>query len=304
MYLTMKYRIGIKFLFTGISLLILTFCTNFTVQASDYQYKVLDPKYNPQAEKLLEGKMPEVKVVDYEQQKPFFDFKIFFAVLALVLFPSGIMYLVVKTFKEISEDVPGRSSQEQIIGNIKIEKREEKEPVEKTLKAEQKQVNVKQESASAKSVSPKIEQNPQKPAAVNNATPVIQQNKSRNIGAVQPAVSKQSPRNKITDNTNFSINKYFSSTVTKKQNPMLLNTSVLGTDKGLCLVEYNQKYSLIGYIGNEIFMLNQFDSINSSEIRSRLSDSNELRDRYIVRLGDYKALVEVSDTKMNLLLEL
>ena len=297
----MKYRIGIKFLFTGISLLILTFCTNFSVQASDYQYKVLDPKYNPQAEKLLEGKMPEVKVVDYEQQKPFFDFKIFFAVLALVLFPSGIMYLVVKTFKEISEDVPGRSSQEQIIGNIKIEKREEKEPVEKTLKAEQKQVNVKQESASAKSVSPKIEQNPQKPAAVNNATPVIQQNKSRNIGAVQPAVSKQSPRNKITDNTNFSINKYFSSTVTKKQNPMLLNTSVLGTDKGLCLVEYNQKYSLIGYIGNEIFMLNQFDSINSSEIRSRLSDSNELRDRYIVRLGDYKALVEVSDTKMNLL---
>lgn len=300
----MKYRIGIKFLFTGISLLILTFCTNFSVQASDYQYKVLDPKYNPQAEKLLEGKMPEVKVVDYEQQKPFFDFKIFFAVLALVLFPSGIMYLVVKTFKEISEDVPGRSSQEQIIGNIKIEKREEKEPVEKTLKAEQKQVNVKQESASAKSVSPKIEQNPQKPAAVNNATPVIQQNKSRNIGAVQPAVSKQSPRNKITDNTNFSINKYFSSTVTKKQNPMLLNTSVLGTDKGLCLVEYNQKYSLIGYIGNEIFMLNQFDSINSSEIRSRLSDSNELRDRYIVRLGDYKALVEVSDKKMNLLLEL
>ena len=300
----MKYRIGIKFLFTGISLLILTFCTNFTVQASDYQYKVLDPKYNPQAEKLLEGKMPEVKVVDYEQQKPFFDFKIFFAVLALVLFPSGIMYLVVKTFKEISEDVPGRSSQEQIIGNIKIEKREEKEPVEKTLKAEQKQVNVKQESASAKSVSPKIEQNQQKTVAVNNATPVIQQNKSRNIGAVQPAVSKQSPRNKITDNTNFSINKYFSSTVTKKQNPMLLNTSVLGTDKGLCLVEYNQKYSLIGYIGNEIFMLNQFDSINSSEIRSRLSDSNELRDRYIVRLGDYKALVEVSDTKMNLLLEL
>ena len=85
---------------------------------------------------------------------------------------------------------------------------------------------------------------------------------------------------------------------------MLLNTSVLGTDKGLCLVEYNQKYSLIGYIGNEIFMLNQFDSINSSEIRSRLSDSNELRDRYIVRLGDYKALVEVSDKKMNLLLEL
>ena len=304
MYLTMKYRIGIKFLFTGISLLILTFCTNFTVQASDYQYKVLDPKYNPQAEKLLEGKMPEVKVVDYEQQKPFFDFKIFFAVLALVLFPSGIMYLVVKTFKEISEDVPGRSSQEQIIGNIKIEKREEKEPVEKTLKAEQKQVNVKQESASAKKLSPKIEQNPQKTVAVNNATPVIQQNKSRNIGAVQPAVSKQSPRNKITDNTNFSINKYFSSTVTKKQNPMLLNTSVLGTDKGLCLVEYNQKYSLIGYIGNEIFMLNQFDSINSSEIRSRLSDSNELRDRYIVRLGDYKALVEVSDTKMNLLLEL
>lgn len=51
-------------------------------------------------------------------------------------------------------------------------------------------------------------------------------------------------------------------------------------------------------------MLNKFDSLKSSEIRSRLSETVDNKDRYIVRLGEYKALVEVSDKKMELLLEL
>ena len=85
---------------------------------------------------------------------------------------------------------------------------------------------------------------------------------------------------------------------------MLLNTAPLTSNKGFCLVEYNQKYSLIGYINNEIFLLNQFSSVYTNEIRSRLSETVGNKDRYIVRLGNYKALVEVSESKMNVLLEL
>ena len=121
---------------------------------------------------------------------------------------------------------------------------------------------------------------------------------------VEAATSVMTPKKKLPRSANSSINKFFSSPVQKAQNPMLLNTSPLASNKGLCLVQYNSKFSLIGYINDDIFMLNQFDNVNSSEIRSRLSESTSSRDRYIVRLGDYKALVEVTDTKMNLLLEL
>ena len=96
---------------------------------------------------------------------------------------------------------------------------------------------------------------------------------------------------------------YATSPVVKK-NPMLLNTLHLTKNKGFCLVEYNKKYSLIGYINNEIFLLNQFDNVSSVEIRSRLSETIDNKDRYIVRLGGYKALIEVSDSDMNLLVNL
>ena len=88
------------------------------------------------------------------------------------------------------------------------------------------------------------------------------------------------------------------------KNPLLITNAKLANNKGLCLVEFKKKYSLIGYINDEIFMLNKFDSLKSSEIRSRLSETVDNKDRYIVRLGEYKALVEVSDKKMELLLEL
>ena len=97
---------------------------------------------------------------------------------------------------------------------------------------------------------------------------------------------------------------YLNATMQKMKNPLLITNAKLANNKGLCLVEFKKKYSLIGYINDEIFMLNKFDSLKSSEIRSRLSETVDNKDRYIVRLGEYKALVEVSDKKMELLLEL
>lgn len=266
----MNYRIGIKFLFTGIALIILSFCTNTGAVASDYQYKILDPKFNPEAEKIIEGTLPPVQEISPYQSKKGFDFGAFFAICALIVFPMFIISLAIKTFKEINEAVPGR--EEQKIGNIKIEPKEIKKTETESKKSEQ-----------------------VKPAAASN--PVKRT-------YIKPVPQTVSSNRRIPQTANTSINKYFSSPVQKKSNPMLLNTSPLAGNKGLCLVEYNQKYSLIGYIDEEIFMLNQFDNVTSSEIRSRLSESTSSRDRYIVRLGDYKALVEVSDSKMNLLLEL
>ena len=60
----MNYQIGIKFLFTGISLIILSFCANTAAFASDYQYKILDPKYNPDAQRVVDGELPPVQEVE------------------------------------------------------------------------------------------------------------------------------------------------------------------------------------------------------------------------------------------------
>lgn len=298
----MNYQIGIKFLFTGISLIILSFCTTTAVFASDYQYKILDPKYNPDAQRVVDGELPPVQEVEpYESSS--FDLKTFMAVVALIAFPMFFISLAVKTFKNINNSVPGTDSSDaetqQRIGNIRIEP--------KSKKQEKKEQTIQQKTTHTQSVSPKAVKNTAT-VPVQKASVPVQKMKSSPIAAkknnAEAATSVRSPKKKLPRSANSSINKFFSSPVQKAQNPMLLNTSPLSSNKGLCLVQYNSKFSLIGYINDDIFMLNQFDNVNSSEIRSRLSDSTASRDRYIVRLGDYKALVEVTDTNMNLLLEL
>lgn len=270
---TMNYRTGIKFLLTFTALIVLFFTSPSKIYASDYQYKILDPKYNPQAEKIVDGNIPPIEEVKLPDTKKSFDFATFFAIFALVVFPLFIISLAVKTFKEVFEDIPGRETQ--TLGNVKIAKKEE----------------TKTENSPA---APAI-----KPSHVSNKNYTLRQSTNKVTSPYKPA-----PSEKLPQTANTSINKYFSSKVNKIPNPMLLNTAPLASNKGLCLVEYNKKYSLIGYINDEIFLLNRFDNLNSHEIRSRLSESINSRDRYIVRLGNYKALVEVSDSKMNLLIEL
>ena len=298
----MNYQIGIKFLFTGISLIILSFCANTAAFASDYQYKILDPKYNPDAERVVDGELPPVQEVEpYESSS--FDLKTFMAIFALIVFPMFFMSLAVKTFKNINNSVPGTDSSDadtqQRIGNIRIEP--------KSKKQEKKEQTIQQKTTQTQSVGPKAVKNTAT-VPVQKASVPVQKMQSSPVAArknnAEAATSVMTPKKKLPRSANSSINKFFSSPVQKAQNPMLLNTSSLSSNKGLCLVQYNSKFSLIGYINDNIFMLNQFDNVNSSEIRSRLSDSTASRDRYIVRLGDYKALVEVTDTNMNLLLEL
>ena len=58
---------------------LLFFCISITIFlaanvksfASDYQYKVLDPKYNPQAEELLNGTLSNVPEVELKEPKKF-----------------------------------------------------------------------------------------------------------------------------------------------------------------------------------------------------------------------------------------
>lgn len=271
----MKFLSIHKFLFTCIIFVLFLFNTN-PCFASDYQYKVLDPKYNPEAEQLLAGKLPAIRTMPPDTKKGF-DIGTFLAIFALITFPIGIIYISVKTFKEVmqpyeeTDNTPKTEEpekkiekQEQVIGNIKIPP---KKPAPKRQQQQQTKIP--------------------KPPANKNYTA---------SKTVRPTDTKKIP--------NTFVQKYFTSPIAQIPNPMLLYTSPLASNKGFCLVEYNKKYSLIGYINDEIFLLNQFDKIKTTEIRSRISETRQSSERYIVRLGDYKALVEVNDQKMELLIDL
>lgn len=339
----MNHRKIAKFLLFFCTVLTLMFVVVSKSYASDYQYKVLDPKYNPYAQDLIDGKLstPTDEYVPVESSKKF-DFKAFLAVTALVLLSAGIFTFALKTLKNVSNPV---DTETQTLGNIKIRKEDEDEVAaeseetvtesedfseeitnESELQIEGKiqsevqneieleiQDEVKDELLETKQqeftpvVKPKKtvkEEKTQPVSKISKAVTNVISPKKEKEAAAQKTVEEPKDSEPDMNPIGETLKKYFTSPVSKIPNPMLLNTSPLTRNKGLCVVEYNKKYSLIGYINNEIFLLDQFENLKSYEIRSRLTESKNSTDRYIVRLGEYKALVEVNDEKMSLLLEL
>lgn len=78
----------------------------------------------------------------------------------------------------------------------------------------------------------------------------------------------------------------------------------IGSNKGFCLAEVDGKTSLVGYIGDEIFIIKKFDSLVQGRLQARLSEQKGSASDYLVKINDFKAMVEVSAESMNCLIEL
>lgn len=307
------FNLFIGFCFTLISF----FTVNANSYASDYQYKILDPKYNPQAQELLDGKLNNSESY-YKNSSKNFDASTFFALFALIIFPISIMSIALKTFKKFAHL---SKTPEQKIGNIKInindtkvsddnrntenivselfsliDKDEEDIQPQKTETTEEPFSDIKHKAKLAYQT-----------ATIKRPSPAIKtnvENKNFEESHTEKQIFVPQKESEQTKETKALINKFFSSSIEKKTNPMLLHTYLLSSNKGLCVVEYNKKYSLIGYINEEVFFLEQFESIKSSEIRSRLTESKNSTDRYVIKVGEHKSLVEVSEKEMKMVLEL
>lgn len=79
---------------------------------------------------------------------------------------------------------------------------------------------------------------------------------------------------------------------------------VIDATKGFYLVDYRDKTSLIGHIGDEIFVLKQFGEKIDGALQARLDEHKGTSANYMTRVGRFKALVEVKPDYMNLLIEL
>ena len=74
----------------------------------------------------------------------------------------------------------------------------------------------------------------------------------------------------------------------------------IDNNKGFYVVNLDGKSALIGKVNDEVFVLKKFDKNVTNPIQVRHDNANV----YMVKAGDFKSLVEVTDQKMGVLIEL
>lgn len=86
--------------------------------------------------------------------------------------------------------------------------------------------------------------------------------------------------------------------------PLLVSKQPISKTKGFYLVDCGAEKVLVGYIKDEIFILNKFKNIQNKAIQVRLTERVGHRNIYMVKNGTYKALVQVEKENMKVLLEM
>ena len=74
--------------------------------------------------------------------------------------------------------------------------------------------------------------------------------------------------------------------------------------KGFYLLDFEETTALVGYIGEEVFVLKRFEEPVGGVLKARISEHKGDSANYMVRVADFKALVEVAPENMKLLIEL
>lgn len=78
----------------------------------------------------------------------------------------------------------------------------------------------------------------------------------------------------------------------------------IDNQKGFYLVDFRNTSALVGHIEDEIFVLKRFDNKVKGTLQARLSERTEKSSNYMTKVGEFKALVEVTPNNMSLLIEL
>ncbi len=90
----------------------------------------------------------------------------------------------------------------------------------------------------------------------------------------------------------------------EEQDEFVKSEFVIDEEKGFYLVDFEDATSLVGHIEEEIFVLKRFDEKIKAPIQARLNEHKGNSVNYMTKIGNYRALVEVTPKDMNLLIEL
>lgn len=84
----------------------------------------------------------------------------------------------------------------------------------------------------------------------------------------------------------------------------MLNEVKINDKTGLYLVNYDNTSSLVGHIADEYFVIKNFDGIVNGNIILKQAEKTKDSERYLVRIGRNKMILEVSDKSMSRLIDL
>ena len=88
-------------------------------------------------------------------------------------------------------------------------------------------------------------------------------------------------------------------TLNKREGLVIKTGYNIDENRGFYIANVDGMNTLIGRINNETFVLKTFDK-NVDNLQVRYDNENV----YVVKAGDFKALVDVSEDKMGVLIEL
>lgn len=89
-----------------------------------------------------------------------------------------------------------------------------------------------------------------------------------------------------------------STTSQKQTNAELLSVLNITPSKGFYLTTVEDTLALFGFINENVFLFQKFKDLSQINLQARFYDRNGKNDIYIVRLDNYKAMIEISDTSM------
>lgn len=93
-------------------------------------------------------------------------------------------------------------------------------------------------------------------------------------------------------------------TYIEEEDEYILSKYIIDDGKGFYLVNYEDTTALVGQIGDEIFVLKRFEERVDAPLKARLDEHKGDSANFMTRVGDYKALIQVTPKDMNLLIEL
>lgn len=105
------------------------------------------------------------------------------------------------------------------------------------------------------------------------------------------------PVRKYAKNTNSETSELVSSSEDKLT---IRNKYSIDSDKSIYLVDLNGETSIVAEVNSEVTVIKKFDKVINKPLQVRLDYGNV----YIVKLGGYKSLVDVSETRVGTLLEI
>lgn len=87
--------------------------------------------------------------------------------------------------------------------------------------------------------------------------------------------------------------------------PEILSTAEIAPNRGFSVIDQDGKRALFGFIGNEIFFLYHFrEYVSDYTIKYRISEKQETKTFFIVKIDNVKLLVRVTNIDMKLELEM